>query len=85
MANQPVTFTAVAIGNPTPQIKWRKNGKDIPGAIGSAYTIPHAMLTDAGVYTAVAFSTVQTGPATTTVVSTISAGARLTVSNVVPY
>ncbi len=75
-----VTFTAVAAGNPAPQIKWRKNGKDIPGATGPSYTIESAALAHRGVYTAVAFSTVRTGPSTTAVASTVSAGARLGVT-----
>lgn len=81
--NGSVTFTAAATGNPAPQIKWRKDGKDIPGATGPSYTIESATLAHRGVYTAVAFSTVQTGPSSTAVVSTASTGARLTVSNLV--
>ncbi len=75
-----VTFTAAAAGNPAPQIKWRKDGKDIPGATGPSYTINPVTSAHRGVYTAVAFSTVQTGPGSTTVASTSSKEARLTVA-----
>ena len=75
-----MTFTAAATGNPAPQIKWRKDGKDIPGATGPSYTINPVSLASRGVYTAVAFSTVNTGPTSTTVASTTSAGAKLTVN-----
>jgi hypothetical protein len=81
--NGSATFTAVATGNPAPQIKWRKDGKDLSDATGPTLTIDQASLADRGVYTAVAFSTVQTGPSATAVVSTVSTGARLTVSNLV--
>lgn len=76
----PVTFTAEAAGNPMPEIKWRKDGKDLPGATGPVLAIESATLANHGVYTAVAYSTVQTGPASTAVASTVSAGARLTVT-----
>ena len=76
-----VTFTAAATGNPTPQIKWRKDGKDL-GVTGPVLTLNSITKANAGVYTAVAFSTVQTGPSSTTVVSTASNGAKLTVSTI---
>lgn len=74
-----VTFTAAATGNPAPQIKWRKNGRDIPGATGPSYTIEAASLDDRGTYTAVAYGTVSTGPSSTAVVTAVSKGARLAV------
>ena len=73
-------FTVVATGNPAPQIKWRKDGKDLPGKTGPTLMIDQTSLADRGVYTAVAFSTVQTGPSTTAIASTVSTGARLGVA-----
>jgi len=73
-------FTVVAVGNPEPRIKWRKDGKDIPGATGPTLTINQASLADRGVYTAVASNTVRTGPTGTAVLNTVSTGARLTVT-----
>ena len=50
-----------------------------PGKTGPGLLIAQSTLADRGVYTAVAFSTVQTGPASTAVSSTVSTGARLVV------
>ncbi len=73
-------FTVVAVGNPEPQIKWRKDGKDIPGATGPSYRIESVGAAHRGVYTAVASNTVMTGPTGTAVLNTVSTGARLTVA-----
>jgi|GEM_PF-6550329 Immunoglobulin I-set domain. len=78
-ANGSVVFTAAATGNPAPEIKWRKNGKDI-GVTGPTLTLDTVTKADAGTYTAVAFSTVQTSPTKTAAVSTVSKGAKLTVT-----
>lgn len=78
--NGSVTFTAAATGNPSPEIKWRKDGKDIPGATGPSYTIDPVALTHRGTYTAVASGTVNTTATATTVVTTVSKGAKLTVT-----
>jgi hypothetical protein len=80
VAGGSVTFTVAATGNPEPSIKWRKNGKDIPDATGPSYTIPIVELADRAAYSALAFSTVQTGPASTTIAATPSKPARLTVT-----
>lgn len=72
-------FTVAVTGNPEPQIQWRKNGRNLTGKTGPTLMIDQATLADRGVYTAVASSTVQTGPTSTAVVSTVSTGARLAV------
>lgn len=60
----PVTFTATATGYPVPSLQWQKNGVDLPGATGGAYTLAAATMADAGSYTAVA--TNSQGAATST-------------------
>ncbi|MCU0793376.1 MAG: immunoglobulin domain-containing protein [Opitutaceae bacterium] len=75
-----VTFTANATGNPAPTLRWRKNGRDIPGATGPTYTIGSVTLADRAIYTAVASSTVNNTATATAVVTTTSTGARLTVT-----
>lgn len=49
-----VTFSANSASLPTPTYQWQKNGINIPGATGSAYTIFSVSTSDAGNYTVVA-------------------------------
>ncbi len=56
-AGDSVTFTSVAIGNPSPTYQWRFNGGNIPGAISSNYTISAVQTNNAGDYTVVASNT----------------------------
>lgn len=35
---EPVTFHASATGNPAPAFQWRRDGADIPGAVGASHT-----------------------------------------------
>lgn len=52
-----VTFSVVAMGNPTLTYQWRKGGADIPGATSSGYTISPVSSTDAGDYDVIIGST----------------------------
>lgn len=51
---QNVTFTASAIGTPTPTYQWQFNAASISGATSSSYTITGAQTTNAGNYAVVA-------------------------------
>ena len=53
-AGHAVTLTVTASGAPAPTFQWKKNGVNIPGAVGGTYTIANAALSDAGNYTVVA-------------------------------
>ncbi len=48
------TFTAVALGTPTPTYQWQFNGGNISGATSTSYTISGVQTSNAGDYTAVA-------------------------------
>ena len=52
-----VTFTSVAIGNPTPSYQWRFNSANISGATSASYTISTVQTNNAGGYTVVASNT----------------------------
>ena len=65
------TFTVVATGTAPVSYQWRRDGVDIPGAIGTGYTLPSTTLNDSG---AVLTVEVQNPAGTVT-----SAGATLTV------
>src|SRR6266581_4653529 len=67
-----VTFTASAIGTPTPTYQWQFNGNNITGATSSSYSKNNVQLSDAGNYTVVASNSAG---------STTSATAVLTVYN----
>ena len=54
IAGNSVTFTASAIGAPTPTYQWKFNGVNISGATSSSYTKSNVQSTDAGNYTVVA-------------------------------
>jgi hypothetical protein len=48
------TFRASARGTPAPVLQWRRNGTDLPGALGPSYTTPVLTLGDDGAAYAVA-------------------------------
>lgn len=48
-ANSPLNLSVVATGDPL-FYQWRKNGADIPGATGSAYSVAFAQTGDSGTY-----------------------------------
>lgn len=48
-----VNFTVTATGIPTPTFQWRKNGVNIAGATNATYSIPSAVVADAGTYSVV--------------------------------
>ena len=56
--NDRVTLTCMATGNPTPSIRWYKDGKVVEGprAIGNEFVIPQAMPDERGFYHCEAFS-----------------------------
>jgi hypothetical protein len=56
-AGDSVTFTSVAIGNPSPSYQWRTNGGSISGATNSGHTISAVQTNNAGNYTVVASNT----------------------------
>ena len=55
---QPVTFAVEAAGEPPLSYQWQRDGTDIPGATGPAYTIPAVSAADDGA----TFRTVVTNP-----------------------
>ncbi|MBL9213717.1 MAG: immunoglobulin domain-containing protein, partial [Opitutaceae bacterium] len=50
IAGTATTLTVVASGVPAPSYQWRRNGGDIPGAVGASYTLSSAQVSDAGTY-----------------------------------
>ncbi len=48
MVGAQATFAISVSGNPTPSLQWQKNGVDISGANGNAYTTPAATIGDNG-------------------------------------
>jgi len=52
-AGSNTTFSVSAIGNPSPQYQWRKNGTNIVNATNASYTIAAALASDAGNYSVV--------------------------------
>jgi streptogramin lyase len=46
----PASFTASAVGTPSPYYQWTKNGSDILGETYPTYAITSAQLTDSGTY-----------------------------------
>ena len=51
---QTALFCSAASGNPEPSFQWRKDGVDIPGAIGETLELENVQSADVGVYTCVA-------------------------------
>ena len=47
---EPVTFSVVADGSPSPSYQWRKDGEDLPGATDPTLTIDPVTVEDAGLY-----------------------------------
>ncbi len=56
--NDRITLSCSAAGNPTPSIRWYKDGKPIEGpqAIGDVFVIPEATPNERGFYHCEAFS-----------------------------
>ena len=56
--NDRITLSCSAAGNPTPSIRWYKDGKPIEGpqAIGDVFVIPEATPNKRGLYHCEAFS-----------------------------
>jgi DNA-binding beta-propeller fold protein YncE len=50
IAGTATTLTVVASGVPAPSYQWRRNGGDIPGAVGASYSVASAQASDAGTY-----------------------------------
>lgn len=44
------TLSVSATGVPAPSYQWRRNGANIPGAVGSSYVLSNAQSADTGVY-----------------------------------
>ena len=93
LAGAAVTFTAAAIGTPTPTWQWQKDGAAISGATSATLTFPAVALTDAARYTVTATNPVGTVTASATLVvrsapvistppasQTVFAGANVTFS-----
>jgi hypothetical protein len=56
---EPHTFTVEVRSNPAAAFQWRRNGADIPGATGPAWTTPPATLSDNGSFYTVEVSNSQ--------------------------
>ena len=50
IAGSATTLTVAASGVPAPSYQWRRNGGDIPGAVGASYSMASAQASDAGTY-----------------------------------
>lgn len=57
-AGSTVTLTAAATGSPTPTYRWRLNGINVPGAVGTTLTLTGVNSGQAGNYTFVASNSV---------------------------
>jgi uncharacterized delta-60 repeat protein len=71
-AGSPATFTVAATGTPTITYQWKKNGINIPGAVGNSYTIPSAQTADQAQYKVCVqngVALVESNPATLTVLT----------------
>jgi glucose/arabinose dehydrogenase len=75
-AGQPATFSVEAIGRQPLNYQWQRDGQDIPGATGSSYTLPSAIVSDDSAMFRVVVSN-ELG-------STTSAAATLTVTSDTP-
>lgn len=64
-----VTFTGAAVGAPSPDYQWRKNGTGIGGATSSSYTLNNVQTNDAANYTLIATNT---SGSTTSVVAALT-------------
>ena len=62
--NDRITLSCSAAGNPTPSIRWYKDGKPIEGpqAIGDVFVIPEATPNERGFYQCQAFSSFGESP-----------------------
>ncbi len=58
--DNPVSFTVVASGNPSPTYQWKKDGAVIPGQTNSTYLIASAQTTHAGSYSVDVMNSVDT-------------------------
>jgi hypothetical protein len=54
VAGERISIAVTSSGIPAPQMQWRLNGVDIPGATSSLLVIEHATKADSGTYTCVA-------------------------------
>ncbi len=71
-AGAQLRLTVSIIASPAPSFQWMKDGIAITGAVGSSYTVPAAMESDAGEYTVVATNSagsVTTLPITVTILA----------------
>jgi hypothetical protein len=69
---QAVTFTATAVGNPSPTYQWQFNSSNIPGATSSSFAISSISTNDAGNYSLVAsnsYGSTNSAPAALTVLT----------------
>jgi hypothetical protein len=51
LPGSPVMFTVIADGTPPLSFQWRFNGRDLPGATTTSFTIAGAQPTNSGIYT----------------------------------
>ncbi len=72
-SGQPAMFAVTAIGTPPLGYQWRKDGRDVPGAMGDSLSIASASPSDAGEYSVVVANAIG---------SVTSAGAGLVVQPV---
>ncbi len=74
---EPVTFSVVATGTSL-SYQWRKNGNDIPGALGDSYSIASVNSGYAGNYDVVVAGAC--GPSQTSAVATLTVGETATIT-----
>lgn len=60
VANNPVTFTVVASGNPSPKYQWKKNGVAISGQTNGTFQIASVQTSDVGSYSVDVMNVVDT-------------------------
>jgi hypothetical protein len=78
-----VTLSVTVVGNPDPTLQWRKNEMNIAGATNPSYLLPHAQISDSGIYSVVASNgglPTESAPATIIVSDTVG-GSAPTVAN----
>lgn len=74
---QGVTFTATAIGNPSPSYQWQFNSSNISGATSSNFTINSISTNDAGNYSVVANNSYGSTTSATAVLTVLTSQATL--------
>jgi hypothetical protein len=76
-AGEPVTFSVVASGYPTPQYQWRFNGSDLPGETNASLSFSAVTTSQAGTYSVVVSNPLGSVASSNAVLTVILTAGRL--------